>query len=214
MLIFRDPRVHAAMSQRPDGPMGSSKNQGISGAHAIKRKEFLESHSFNPERLAMAGLVHGTRVMRVTKTPRFHSVPNTDALITTARRLPLAIFTADCLPVFLRWPGGVGLVHAGRVGLIAGVVSNTIYEIARSGVRRGRIWAWAGPAIQSCCYPTNLQETLLQQLIEADIKKHQIHISRKCTYCDPKERFISFRRARDHSEETSGNNMMSVIELL
>ncbi len=84
--------------------------------------------------------------------PREGDLPEADALLTTRAGRPLAIFTADCVPLVLGAlePPTLAVVHAGWRGLLAGVV-----EAAATAVRRksGRLdFAVAGPAIGPCCY--------------------------------------------------------------
>jgi YfiH family protein len=71
-----------------------------------------------------------------------------DALVTTGADLALEIATADCVPVLLASPAGLGAAHAGWRGVVAEVVTRTV---ERLGERRA-ISAWIGPAIGGCCY--------------------------------------------------------------
>lgn len=92
--------------------------------------------------------VHGIEVFDaddcVPGTP-----PQADAAVTTRLGRPLAILTADCLPVVLADADGsvLGVAHAGWRGLAAGVLENTLACMRqRSPDARG--WrAWIGPAI-------------------------------------------------------------------
>jgi hypothetical protein len=56
---------------------------------------------------------------------------------------------ADCVPVFLTWPGGYGLLHAGWRGTAAGVLEA---GLAATGVPMERVRVHLGPAIGGCCY--------------------------------------------------------------
>ncbi|MGE4451290.1 polyphenol oxidase family protein [Castellaniella sp.] len=76
-------------------------------------------------------------------------VPCADAAVTTRRGLPLAIMTADCLPVVLADEAGtvLGVAHAGWRGLAAGVLENTL-DAMRRRAPDARGWrAWIGPGI-------------------------------------------------------------------
>jgi copper oxidase (laccase) domain-containing protein len=64
------------------------------------------------------------------------------------RRL-LTVSVADCVPVFLAWPGGYGLLHAGWRGLAAGVLEAG-FRAAQAPPKRIRVHL--GPAIGGCCY--------------------------------------------------------------
>lgn len=62
------------------------------------------------------------------------------------------IGTADCVPVALLGPGAVAIVHAGRRGILAGIVTRALQRMAAAGVRAGSLTAVVGPAIGGCCY--------------------------------------------------------------
>ncbi|MGV8908901.1 MAG: polyphenol oxidase family protein, partial [Propionicimonas sp.] len=98
--------------------------------------------------------VHGTRVLMIdaASDPQAVAAERADALVTTERRLALAVRVADCVPVLFADPeaGVVGAAHAGRVGLGAGVLSATV--AAMIGLGAGRIRAWIGPHICGDCY--------------------------------------------------------------
>lgn len=91
--------------------------------------------------------VHGSVVCRA-EVPG--PLGDGDALFTTVPDLPLAIGTADCLPVALEGRGGVGLAHVGWRGAAAGVVTALRQAMEGAGVVPER--AAIGPAIGPCCY--------------------------------------------------------------
>lgn len=75
-----------------------------------------------------------------------------DALVTDQPGVALCIRVADCLPVLFADPaaGVIGAAHAGRVGLAAGVLPNTVAAMRELGARDIR--AWQGPHICGACY--------------------------------------------------------------
>lgn len=77
--------------------------------------------------------------------------PEADAAVTRTRGEPLAILTADCLPVlFCAADGGeVAAAHAGWRGLAAGVLEATL---GRLRARPGAVMAWLGPCIGAASY--------------------------------------------------------------
>ena len=64
----------------------------------------------------------------------------------------MAIRVADCLPVLLAdaSAGVVAAAHAGRVGLVAGVLPAALAAMRGQGARD--ITAWIGPHICGACY--------------------------------------------------------------
>ena len=101
--------------------------------------------------LVLATQVHGTDVVEVTG-PWDGDVPQADALVTRVPRLALGVLVADCTPVLLAAPaeGVVGVAHAGRRGMAAGVVPTLVAAMRDLGARTilGRV----GPSICPRCY--------------------------------------------------------------
>ncbi|MFD5704512.1 laccase domain-containing protein, partial [Streptomyces lasiicapitis] len=80
--------------------------------------------------------------------------PAAPAIVTARRGLALAVLTADCTPVLLADPdaGVAAAAHAGRPGLVAGVVPAAVEAMVRLGARPERIVARTGPAVCGRCY--------------------------------------------------------------
>lgn len=74
-----------------------------------------------------------------------------DAAITRHRGFPLAIMTADCLPIVLCNRSGteIAAIHAGWRGLVNGIVENTLDKMHS---HPKTLLAWIGPAICQTCY--------------------------------------------------------------
>lgn len=109
--------------------------------------------------LVVADQVHGIDVVEVTG-PWPGAVPQADALVTRVRRLALGVLVADCTPVLLAAPaeGVVGVAHAGRKGMAAGVVTALLDAMRDLGART--VLARVGPSICPRCYevPAELRE--------------------------------------------------------
>ncbi|MET9469238.1 peptidoglycan editing factor PgeF [Streptomyces sp. NPDC006544] len=108
-----------------------------------------------PDQVVWMNQVHG-REVAVVDGPwaAGADVPAVDALVTTRRGLALAVLTADCTPVLLADPvaGVAGAAHAGRPGLVAGVVSATVEAMVSLGAEPARMVARTGPAVCGRCY--------------------------------------------------------------
>ena len=90
---------------------------------------------------------------RSTDSSSTSAIPQADGAWTQQRNLPLAVLTADCLPVVLATsahdaysvqPKSIAVAHAGWRGLAAGVLQNAITEL---NAKPASIAAWLGPAI-------------------------------------------------------------------
>ncbi len=136
-----------------DDPAGISEN----------RRRLAEATG---ARLVWAEQVHGAGI--AVAEGAAETYPGVDALVTTQRGVALCIQVADCLPVLLADPGAgvVGAAHAGRKGLLAGVLYNTLLAMSVHGADPGRMTALVGPAIGACCYelPAEMVDELAADL--------------------------------------------------
>lgn len=100
-----------------------------------------------PSSWAFVDQVHGADVVTADAPGRFGEA---DGILTSTPMLPIAIATADCVPVVLLGNESVAVVHAGWRGAAAGVVTETHRLIIESGdVVTGAV---IGPHIGPCCY--------------------------------------------------------------
>ena len=102
-------------------------------------------------RVAYAKQVHGAAVARVTGGG-FAGIA--DGLVTTARGVPLAIFTADCLAIVLYDPAvpALGAVHVGWRGTVQGAAQAAVVALEALGARARHLHAAIAPSIGPCCY--------------------------------------------------------------
>jgi YfiH family protein len=108
----------------------------------------------DPARVVWMNQVHGADVAVVEGPWGDAPVPPVDAIVTAERGLALAVLTADCVPVLLADPvaGVAAAAHAGRPGLVAGVVPAAVRAMTGLGADPGRIVARTGPAVCGRCY--------------------------------------------------------------
>lgn len=111
----------------------------------------LASVNLDVRRVAFARQAHGATIAEATAPG---SVGEADVILSAAPGQPLAIFTADCLPVVLYEPGRgrLALVHAGWRGTVAGVSARAVAGMAQGGADPARVVAAIGPSIGPCCY--------------------------------------------------------------
>lgn len=103
-----------------------------------------------PDRLVFMDQCHGADVAVVSGVS--DPPPQVDALVTTAPDLALVAMVADCVPVMLAdsASGVIGIAHAGRPGMMAGVVPAVLAAMRSCGA--GEIQAWVGPSVCPRCY--------------------------------------------------------------
>ena len=82
------------------------------------------------------------------------ALPEADASFTDVPGLGLAVLVADCVPVLLADPVAriVGVAHAGREGMAAGVVTELLSAMSAAGADPTRMHAVIGPRICGGCY--------------------------------------------------------------
>ena len=123
-------------------------------AVATNRELAAKSLGLDPARVVWMNQVHGADVVVVSEPWGERPVPQVDAVVTAERGLALAVLTADCTPVLLADPvaGIAAAAHAGRPGMVAGVVPAALRAMTELGADPARIVARTGPAVCGKCY--------------------------------------------------------------
>lgn len=77
-----------------------------------------------------------------------------DGYVTNVKDLPLAIFTADCVPVLMEdeVSGIVGAIHCGWRSTVADIEKNAVDAFISLGGSPENIKLAIGPAIRRCCF--------------------------------------------------------------
>ena len=96
-------------------------------AVAANRERLARELGVGADRLVWMDQVHGRRVA-VVDGPVEGPLAETDAVVTSTPGLALCVLVADCVPALLADPaaGVVAAVHAGREGVRAGVLLDTL----------------------------------------------------------------------------------------
>ena len=160
------------------------------------------------ERLCMNRQVHGAAVHRAIAGVRDREG---DGLWTDEPGLPMLKLTADCVPVALvraRRRPALGVLHVGRMGLLAGIVAAGV-----AALDGGPTAAIVGPGIGPCCYEVgdeiraayvarfgpavtrdrNLDLWTAVELALRDAGVGSVERTDVCTACNPRE-YFSHRR--------------------
>lgn len=103
--------------------------------------------------------VHGREVRYAGARSPDSEPPECDAQYTDLPGLILGVLVADCVPVLLADPQArlAGAAHAGREGMLAGVVPALVRALTGAGARPDRMRAVIGPAICGGCYEVPAQ---------------------------------------------------------
>ncbi|MDP2940085.1 MAG: peptidoglycan editing factor PgeF [Candidatus Omnitrophota bacterium] len=203
-----------------------------------KRQSFLKPLGINFRNLVCTKQPHLNKIILIKENHKGKGSSNfkdaisgVDGLITKTKHLPLAVFSADCLSIFLFDPKNeaVGLLHAGWRGTYKKISQNAILKMQKIfGTNPNDLLVSFGPAIRKCCYEVgfkfrkyfssdlikrknklflDLIEANLKQLINTGVKKKNIFDCKICTSCQNK-RFFSYRR-----EKEKAGRMMSLMML-
>jgi YfiH family protein len=137
------------------------------------RTIFLRALDLAAERASVtcAEQVHGSAIASVSAADAGSGafatdgrpVPATDALVTSASRVPLMLFYADCVPVVLVAPGPVvAVVHAGWRGALDSLPGKAVAALSSAaGSDPAETVAYIGAHIGACHYEVG--EDILSQ---------------------------------------------------
>ncbi|MFH1449348.1 MAG: peptidoglycan editing factor PgeF [bacterium] len=134
-----------------------------------KKEDVLKNRSIlaqrlktNLEKIVTCKQVHKTKVATVKSNSTFKCFENyqADALITNLTNVPIAILTADCLPIFILDPinKAIGLAHAGWRGTLENI-SEKILETMKKEyhTEAASCLISIGPSIKTCCCQVSLE---------------------------------------------------------
>ena len=179
--------------------------------------------------LAWVQQVHGGDVVIADESFLTNGVlKEADALVTDRKNVPVAVRTADCLPIFMFDPAhlAIGIVHAGWKSTQQEILRET-YETMNAKYQTDYedLLVAFGPAIRSCCYEVDhdfsghfpkavvardgklfmdLIKANRDQLFSLGVERHQLFDCRVCTSCD--KNYFSFRR-----DNEKAGRMVSVM---
>jgi len=184
--------------------------------------KFLNVFKFAVRDVVRAEQVHSNKISVVNHKNAGQTIKNTDGLVTKAKNLLLAVFVADCYPIFAYDPEKeiIGAVHAGWRSSLLGISKNLIDSFKGLGSDTNKIYVGIGPGIEFCHYEVkkeiarkfeeaalgnsilrsisgkiylDLKRVNVDQLVSAGVRKENIDVSIKaCTY--ESGDFYSFRR--------------------
>jgi len=178
--------------------------------------------------------VHGDDILEAIGGPwasKGFADADADAFITKEENLPVAIRTADCVPVFIFDPRhrAIGLAHAGWKGTYKAIVAKAVQRMQeRYSSQPSDLKIVLGPSIRQCCYQVgaefqdffashlvkregNLYLDAIganrDQLLQAGVRRENILDSGICTCCN--KNYFSHRR-----DGAKAGRMISLMMLL
>jgi len=124
----------------------------------LHRRWFLRSLGINADDFFRVKQMHGDKVYVLrspAENPETVSTIEADAIVTDLRHRPIAVVSADCIPIIIYDAGKhvAGVVHAGRKGTEKRIFSNTIKVLVDEfGCQPNALMVGMGPGIGPCCY--------------------------------------------------------------
>lgn len=120
----------------------------------LRRRGLEQGLGLGGTRFTYMDQVHSADVVTVAGAPVPSNTATCDALVSPHALEPLAVMVADCVPVVFTGTSASGAIsavaHAGRRGLLDGILSNTVARMESHGATS--LEAWIGPSICGSCY--------------------------------------------------------------
>tara|TARA_Y100001970_G_scaffold290609_1_gene424978 strand:- start:946 stop:1707 length:762 start_codon:yes stop_codon:yes gene_type:complete len=140
----------------------------------VKRKIGVESKN-----IFLLHQIHSNKFVFINKNFKFKKKKiRADAVITDQAKLPIAVLTADCVPILLydSRKNMVAAIHAGWKGALKGIIKNVINFMIKKGCKKKNIIAAIGPCIGPASY--NVKEDFKKKFLKKD-KKSKIFFINK-----------------------------------
>jgi len=122
---------------------------------------------------------HSNKFVFIGKNFRFNKRKiKADAVLTNQKKLPIAILTADCVPILLydNKKKIIAAIHAGWKGSLKGIIKKVIDFMLSKGCKKNSITAAIGPCIQQNSY--NVGNEFKKRFIKKN-KNNRIFFKRK-----------------------------------
>lgn len=153
---------HGGVSEGHYASMNMGLNRGEDKGLVLKNYEILgDAMGFSKESYVTSQQTHTTNVRRIMAEDKGKGVlrergySDVDGLITNEPNIPLVIFGADCVPVFLLDTKGkaIGMAHCGWMGTGNRMAEHTLQAMIYAfGTDPKDVVAAIGPSIGKCCF--------------------------------------------------------------
>ena len=123
--------------------------------------------------------VHSNKFYFIDKNYKFNKKKiKADAVITNQTKIPIAVLTADCVPVLLydNKNNMIAAIHAGWKGAFKGIIKKVVSFMFKRGCKKDSIIAVIGPCIQQKSY--NVGNDFKERFIKKN-QKNRIFFKKK-----------------------------------
>ena len=163
------------------GPGSKDLSSNVKKNLEIVKKKINKSASD----IFLLNQIHSNKFVYIDNKYKIKTKPKVDAVITNQRNLPIAVLTADCVPILIcdHKKRIIAAIHAGWRGAYKDIISKVIKFMIKKGCEFKNITAAIGPSISVENY--EVKEDLKRKFIRKDKKNLKyFKISNKKIYFD------------------------------
>ena len=158
------------------GPGSKDKKNNIKQNLKIV-KDKISKKSKN---IILLNQVHSNKFVFIDKNFKLNKKKiKADAIITDQVKIPIAVLTADCVPLLLydNKRNMIAAIHAGWKGAFKGIINNVINFMLKKGCKKNNITVALGPCIGRINY--NVGEEFKKKFLKKDKKNKVFFVSKK-----------------------------------
>ena len=161
------------------GPGSNDKIKNIKENLKIVKKKIAKKS----RNIYLLNQVHSNKFVFLNKNFKSnYKKIKADAVITNLARLPIAVLTADCVPILLyeKKKNMIAAIHAGWKGAFKGIIKNVINFMLKKGCSKNNIIAAIGPCIGRASY--NVKEDFKKKFIQKNKDNKIFLVERKIEF--------------------------------
>ena len=135
--------------------------------------------SKNSKNILLVNQTHSQKYIYINNSNKIKSKRvKADAIITNQKKLPIAILTADCVPILIYDDTLkiIAAIHAGWRGAYKGIINNVIRFMIKKGSKIKNIHAAIGPSISQKNY--NVKNDFLNKFLKKN-KKNKVFFKKR-----------------------------------
>ena len=152
--------------------------------------------------------IHSNKLVFINKNFKFNKKKiKADAIVTDLKKIPIAVLTADCVPILLydNKRNMIAAIHAGWKGAFKGIIQKVVNFMLNKGCNKNYITAAIGPSIKQNSY--NVREDFKKKFIRKDGKNKKFFKNKKnVIYFD----LPNFVRSQLESNEITNIDMTNI----
>ncbi len=131
------------------------------------------------KKIFLVNQIHSDKFVFIDKNFKFSKKKiKADAIITNLKHLPIAVLTADCVPLLLHdnKKNIVAAIHAGWKGAFKGIIYKVINFMLKKGCKKNDITVAIGPCIKQKSY--NVKNDLKNKFLKKN-KKNKVFFRKR-----------------------------------